>query len=207
LQFSNNQAISGKSVSTKLTEYPKGQGPEDGICLILKTLLLNYDASQNLISLKLSLIQVGKTEEAWLREGIETYISRLKHYTSFSSIEIPALKNTKTLSPEQQNEKEGELILKAAEGADRIYLLDEGGKMYSSPELAQFIQKQMNGSVKHLVFVIGGPYGFSETVQKRATGKISLSMMTFTHQMVRLFYTEQLYRAFTILKGEKYHHF
>ena len=157
--------------------------------------------------MKLSLIQVGKTEEAWLRQGIETYISRLKHYSSFTSIEIPALKNTKGMSPEMQNEKEAELILKAAEGADRIYLLDEGGKMYSSLELSQFIQKQMNGSVKHLVFVIGGPFGFSETVRKKASGLISLSRMTFTHQMVRLFYTEQLYRAFSILKGEKYHHF
>jgi 23S rRNA (pseudouridine1915-N3)-methyltransferase len=157
--------------------------------------------------LKLSLIQVGKTEEAWLREGIEMYVSRLKHYTSFSSIEIPALKNTKGMTAEQQNEKEGDLILKACDGADRLYLLDEAGKMYSSPELSQFLQKQMNSSVKHLVFVIGGPYGFSEAVHKRAVGKISLSKMTFTHQMVRLFYTEQLYRAFTLLKGEKYHHF
>ena len=156
--------------------------------------------------MKVSLILVGKTEEAWIREGIDVYSRRLKHYLPFSNIELPALKNNGNLNSAQQKEKEGELILKACLGADRVFLLDETGKEYTSSSFASFIQGQMNSSVKQLMFVVGGPFGFSEAVYERANGQISLSQMTFTHQMVRLFYTEQLYRAMTILKGEKYHH-
>ena len=156
--------------------------------------------------MKLRLIHVGKTEESWVREGLDIYSSRLKHYLPFEVIEIPALKNAKNLTSGKQKEKEGELILKAAEGGDRLYLLDEAGKEFSSVTFSQFLQKQMSGSVRVLTLAIGGPYGFSEEVYKRAEGRISLSKMTFTHQMVRLFYMEQLYRAMTILKGEKYHH-
>ncbi len=156
--------------------------------------------------MKVSLVLVGKTDENWIREGIEIYTKRLKHYLPFSNIELPSLKNTGNFSPAQQKEKEGELILKACTGADCVFLLDEQGKAYSSSQFAAFLQVQMNASVRHLVFVVGGAYGFSDEVYSRAQGKISLSQMTFTHQMVRLFYTEQLYRAMTILKGEKYHH-
>jgi 23S rRNA (pseudouridine1915-N3)-methyltransferase len=156
--------------------------------------------------MKISLILVGKTEENWVKEGVDIYTKRLKHYLPFSAIELPALKGIGNLSQLQQKEKEGELILKACTGAERIFLLDEQGKEYNSPGFATFLQMQMNSSVKHLAFVVGGPFGFSEEIYKRANGKISLSQMTFTHQMIRLFYTEQLYRAMTILKGEKYHH-
>jgi 23S rRNA (pseudouridine1915-N3)-methyltransferase len=151
-------------------------------------------------------VQIGKTDDSWIQEGLRIYAERLKHYIPFSVIEIPALKNAKGLSPQQQKENEGELILKNCSGADRIYLLDEGGKESGSVEFSKFLQIQMNSSVRHLFFVIGGPFGFSTEVYQRAHGKISLSKMTFTHQMVRLFFTEQLYRALTILKGEKYHH-
>jgi 23S rRNA (pseudouridine1915-N3)-methyltransferase len=156
--------------------------------------------------MKVTLILVGKTEDAWIREGQEIYTGRLKHYLSFSNLELPALRNAGHLTQLQQKEKEGEQILKACANADRVFLLDEKGKEYNSAGFSALIQTQMNGSVKNLVFVIGGPFGFSEEVYKRANGKIALSQMTFTHQMVRLFYTEQLYRAMTILKGEKYHH-
>jgi 23S rRNA (pseudouridine1915-N3)-methyltransferase len=156
--------------------------------------------------MKVSLVVVGKTDETWIQEGVEIYTKRLKHYVSFTNIELPSLKNAGNFNALQQKEKEGELILKACTGADRVFLLDELGKEYSSSQFASFLQVQMNTSIKHLVFVVGGPFGFSEEVYKRAQGKISLSQMTFTHQMVRLFYTEQLYRAMTILKGEKYHH-
>ncbi len=156
--------------------------------------------------MKVTLIQVGRTEEPWLKEGIEVYAKRLGHYLPFSVVELAALKSKTRLSPEQQKEKEGELILKALMPGDKVYLLDENGKEYSSPALATLLQMQMNGSVKNLVFIIGGPFGFSKAVYERCDGKVALSKLTFTHQMVRLFYTEQLYRAMTILRGEKYHH-
>ncbi|MCE9538314.1 MAG: 23S rRNA (pseudouridine(1915)-N(3))-methyltransferase RlmH [Bacteroidetes bacterium] len=134
------------------------------------------------------------------------YEQRLKHYISFETIVIPDLKNTKALSIEQQKQKEGELIFKNIQSSDRLILLDENGKEYSSVNFSDFIQQQMNSGIKNIVFVVGGPYGFSEEIYKRAHGKISLSKMTFSHQMVRLFFVEQLYRAMTILKNEPYHH-
>lgn len=156
--------------------------------------------------MKITLILNGKTEEDYLIKGITTYEKRLKHYLSFETIVIPALKNTKALSIEQQKEKEAELLFKEIESSDRLILLDENGKEYNSVEFSGFLQQQMNSGIKKLVFVVGGPYGFSDAVYKRANGKIALSKMTFSHQMVRLFFVEQLYRGMTILKNEPYHH-
>lgn len=156
--------------------------------------------------MKITLILNGKTEEDYLIKGISAYEKRLKHYLSFETIVIPALKNTKALSIEKQKEKEGELLFKEIENSDRLILLDENGKEYNSVEFSGFLQQQMNSGIKNLVFVVGGPYGFSDAVYKRANGKIALSKMTFSHQMVRLFFVEQLYRGMTILKNEPYHH-
>ena len=156
--------------------------------------------------MKITLLVVGKTEDKYLMEGIEKYLNRLKHYISFNTIVIPDIKNTKNLTEAQQKSKEAELILKQTSNADSVILLDEKGKKYTSVLFANYLNKQMIGSVHHIVFIIGGPYGFDESVYKRANGSISLSDMTFSHQMVRLFFVEQLYRAFTILKGEPYHH-
>ena len=156
--------------------------------------------------MKISLIAVGKTEDKYLIEGIEKYLNRLKHYIGFNISIIPELKNTKNLTEAQQKSKEAELILKQLNNSDVLVLLDEKGKKYTSVQFSQYINKQMIGSVQHLVFVIGGPYGFDESVYKRANSGVSLSDMTFSHQMVRLFFVEQLYRAFTILKNEPYHH-
>ncbi|WP_461788297.1 23S rRNA (pseudouridine(1915)-N(3))-methyltransferase RlmH [Pedobacter sp.] len=156
--------------------------------------------------MKISLIAVGKTEDKYLIEGIEKYLNRLKHYIGFNISIIPELKNTKNLTEAQQKSKEAELILKQLNNSDVLVLLDEKGKKYTSVQFSQYINKQMIGSVQHLVFVIGGPYGFDDSVYKRANSSVSLSDMTFSHQMVRLFFVEQLYRAFTILKNEPYHH-
>jgi len=156
--------------------------------------------------MKITLLVVGKTEDKYLIDGIEKYINRLKHYIGFNMVVIPELKNTKNLTEAQQKSKEAELILKQVGNSDSIILLDEKGKNYTSVLFANYLNKQMIGSVQHLVFIIGGPYGFDEQIYKRANGSISLSAMTFSHQMVRLFFAEQLYRAFTILKGEPYHH-
>ena len=156
--------------------------------------------------MKITLILNGKTEEDYLLTGILAYEKRLKHYVSFESIVIPALKNTKALSIEQQKEKEGELLFKEIQSFDRLILLDENGKEHNSVEFSGFLQQQMNSGIKNLVFVVGGPYGFSDAVYKRANGKIALSKMTFSHQMVRLFFVEQIYRGMTILKNEPYHH-
>lgn len=156
--------------------------------------------------MKITLILNGKTEDEYLIKGIGLYEQRLKHYITFETVVIPALKNTKALSVEQQKQKEGELILKHLQSSDRLILLDENGKEYNSVHFSEFIQQQMNSGIKNLVFVVGGPYGFSEDVYKRANGKISLSKMTFSHQMVRLFFVEQVYRAMTILRNEPYHH-
>ncbi|MDO9185313.1 MAG: 23S rRNA (pseudouridine(1915)-N(3))-methyltransferase RlmH [Bacteroidia bacterium] len=156
--------------------------------------------------MKITLILNGKTDDDYLIKGFSTYEQRLKHYISFETIVIPALKNTKALSIEQQKQKEGELIFKNIQSSDRLILLDENGKEYSSVNFSDFIQQQMNSGIKNIVFVVGGPYGFSDEIYKRANGKISLSKMTFSHQMVRLFFVEQLYRAMTILKNEPYHH-
>jgi 23S rRNA (pseudouridine1915-N3)-methyltransferase len=156
--------------------------------------------------MKITFITVGKTEEAYLKEGIEKYVNRLKHYTRLMIIEIDELKNTKALTQDQQKAKEGELILKKILPLDHVILLDENGMELSSTQFAAYIDKKALGSIVNLVFVVGGPYGFSTPVYERANDKLSLSAMTFSHQMVRLFFVEQLYRAFTIIKGEPYHH-
>jgi len=156
--------------------------------------------------MKITLILVGKTDDDYLIKGIDIYEQRIKHYLSFEKIIIPALKNTHALSVEQQKQKEGELILKNIQTADKFILLDEKGKEYGSVEFSAFIQQQMNSGIKNCVFAIGGPYGFSDEVYKRAQAKLSLSKMTFSHQMVRLFFVEQLYRGMTILRNEPYHH-
>jgi 23S rRNA (pseudouridine1915-N3)-methyltransferase len=156
--------------------------------------------------MKVTLILNGKTEDEYIQKGITLFEERLKHYVPFESIIIPALKNTKALSVEQQKEKEGELVLKNIQPSDRLILLDENGKEYTSLEFSGFIQQQMNSGIKNLIFVVGGPYGFSNAIYKRANAKLALSKMTFSHQMVRLFFVEQLYRAMTILKNEPYHH-
>jgi len=156
--------------------------------------------------MKITLLVVGKTEDKYLIEGMEKYLNRLKHYITFNMIVIPELKNTKNLTEAQQKTKEAESILKQVNNLDVVVLLDEKGKKYTSVSFSNYLNKQMIGSVQHLVFVIGGPYGFDESVYKRANSSLSLSEMTFSHQMVRLFFIEQLYRAFSILKGEPYHH-
>ncbi len=156
--------------------------------------------------MKITLLTVGKTEDAYLREGIDTYLKRLKHYTKLEVIDLPELKNTKALSTEQQKAKEAELILKKLSNTDHVVLLDENGHEFTSAQFADYLNKKNIGAVQNLVFIIGGPYGFDAGVYRRANEKLSLSRMTFSHQMVRLFFTEQLYRAFTIIKGEPYHH-
>jgi 23S rRNA (pseudouridine1915-N3)-methyltransferase len=156
--------------------------------------------------MKITLMIVGKTEDAYLKEGVDKYLKRLKHYTKIEVVEIAELKNTKALTPEQQKTKEAELILKKLTPLDHVILLDENGMELSSQQFAAWIDKKAIGSVSNLVFIVGGPYGFDPDVYGRANDKISLSRMTFSHQMVRLFFAEQLYRAFTIIKGEPYHH-
>ena len=156
--------------------------------------------------MKITLIAIGKTEDKYLIEGIEKYLKRLKHYINFNLLIVPDVKNTKSLTQAQQKSKEAESIQKQISTGDVIILMDEKGKKYSSVSFANYLNKQMIASVQQLVFIIGGPYGFDEAVYKRANGSLSLSDMTFSHQMIRLFFTEQLYRAFTILKGEPYHH-
>ena len=156
--------------------------------------------------MNLSLVTVGKTDVKWVKEGLDLYTSRLRHYAPFSVTEIPELKNAGALSKDQIKEKEGELILKQAGPGDILVLLDEHGHEYRSLEFADHLQKLLSRGAKSLVFVIGGAYGFSDAVYNRSFERISLSRMTFSHQMVRTIFAEQLYRAFTILKGEPYHH-
>ncbi len=156
--------------------------------------------------MKIKLLAIGKTDAKNLQSLIETYQNRLKHYINFTIEIIPDIKNVKNLSQTQQKEKEGELILKKLSATDVLILLDEKGKEFRSIEFSKYLQKKMNSGIKQLVIVIGGPYGFSEAVYKKSQGKISLSKMTFSHQMIRLFVVEQIYRAFTILKNEPYHH-
>jgi 23S rRNA (pseudouridine1915-N3)-methyltransferase len=156
--------------------------------------------------MKIKLIAVGKTDNANLQHFIDDYIKRLGFYISFEFFVIPDIKNTKSLSESIQKQKEGENILKQVTSTDILILLDEKGKNYSSVGFSEFLQKKMNSGIKQLVFVVGGPYGFSQEIYDRANGKISLSSMTFSHQMIRLFFIEQLYRAFTILRNEPYHH-
>ena len=156
--------------------------------------------------MKIKLITIGKTDNKNLQALIEDYTKRLSFYVSFDFEVIPDIKNVKNLSETQQKQAEGNEILKRMIKSDTLILLDEKGNTYSSVQFSQFLQKKMNSGLKTLVFVIGGPYGFSDEIYKRANGKISLSSMTFSHQMVRLFFIEQLYRAFTILRNEPYHH-
>lgn len=156
--------------------------------------------------MKITLLVVGKTTDKYLIEGIEKYTKRLIHYCKFQIVEISELKNTKSLSEEQQKEKEAELIAQKITATDHVILLDEQGKQFTSVEFSKEINKWMNQSVSSVVFVIGGPYGFDQKIKNRANAEISLSKMTFSHQMVRLFFVEQIYRAYSILKGEPYHH-
>ena len=156
--------------------------------------------------MKIKLLAIGKTDNKNLIALIDEYQNRLKHYIKFELEIIPDIKNIKNLSEVQQKEKEGELILSKLQNTDQLALLDDKGNVYSSIQFSQYLQKKMNSGIKQLVIVIGGPYGFSEAVYKKSSGKVSLSKMTFSHQMIRLFVVEQLYRGFTILKNEPYHH-
>ena len=156
--------------------------------------------------MNIRLLAIGKTDNKSLQSLIDEYTKRLSFYIKFDLEVIPDIKNVKNLSEAQQKEKEGELILSKISATDQLILLDENGSTFSSVAFSDYLQKKMNGGIKTLVFVIGGPYGFSEEVYKKAQGKVSLSEMTFSHQMVRLFVIEQLYRGFTILKNEPYHH-
>ncbi|WP_374399284.1 23S rRNA (pseudouridine(1915)-N(3))-methyltransferase RlmH [Flavobacterium sp.] len=156
--------------------------------------------------MNIRLLAIGKTDNKALQTLIDDYTKRLSFYVKFDLEIIPDIKNVKNLSEAQQKEKEGELILSKITPTDQLILLDENGKTFSSVGFSDFLQKKMNTGIKTLVFVIGGPYGFSETVYQKAQGKVSLSEMTFSHQMVRLFVIEQIYRGFTILRNEPYHH-
>lgn len=156
--------------------------------------------------MKITLLTVGKTDKEWVREGLDIYVSRLKHYIPFSVVEIPELKNVSALTRDQIKTREGELILKNIRPTDDVILLDERGKEHSSTELAKIIQDKLSYGSRDIVYVIGGAYGFSDQVYKRADSKLSLSRMTFSHQMVRAIFAEQIYRAFTIMRGEPYHH-
>lgn len=156
--------------------------------------------------MKATLLCIGKTDESFVKTGIENYVKRLKHYIHFDISIISDIKNVKHLTQEQQRVREGELILKQLSNSDFVVLLDERGAAFRSVEFASFLEQKMVGSVQHIVFIIGGPYGFSEEVYQRANQQLSLSKMTFSHQMVRLFFVEQFYRALTILRGEPYHH-
>lgn len=156
--------------------------------------------------MKITLLTVGKTEDAYIKDGIEKFVKRLKHYTKLEIIDLPELKNTKALTQEQQKTREAELILKKLSVTDHVVLLDEKGLEFSSVQFADYLDKKAIGSVQSMVFIIGGPYGFDATVYQRANAQLALSRMTFSHQMVRLFFVEQLYRAYSIIKGEPYHH-
>ena len=156
--------------------------------------------------MKILLLVIGKTDEDYLVTGIKKYVGRLGHYVSFEMKEIPDIRNRKTLSEEQQKKAESFLLLSQLQPSDQVILLDERGKNYTSVEFSESLEKGMSSGAKRMVFLIGGPYGFDKEVYDRADAKMSLSPMTFSHQMVRLIFLEQLYRAFTILKGEPYHH-
>lgn len=156
--------------------------------------------------MKITLLVVGKTTDSYINKLIDNYLGRLKFYTDFSIQVIPELKNSKSLRQDEQKEKEGELILKQVADADDVILLDEHGKEFTSVEFSQQINKRALAGKRKVYFVVGGPYGFSEKVYQRANSLISFSKMTFSHQMIRLFFVEQLYRAYTIIKGEPYHH-
>ena len=156
--------------------------------------------------MKIVLLLNGKTNQETLQKLIQDYLSRISHYINIETIIIPELKKTGNLSIQEQKEKEGESMKKYFETGDEVILLDEKGKMFTSVAFSEYLSKKMNSSVKRMIFVVGGPYGFSNEIYNRANGLISLSPMTFSHQMIRLLFTEQLYRAMTIMRGEKYHH-
>lgn len=156
--------------------------------------------------MKISLICIGKTDDKFIQEGIDKYLKRLKHYINFNLVVIPDVKNVKNMSQSQQMEKEAELFLKQISTGDMLVLLDERGKEFRSIEFADYLEHKMVTSVQHIVFLIGGPYGFADVIKSRASHSVSLSKMTFSHQMIRLFFVEQVYRAFSIMKGEPYHH-
>ena len=156
--------------------------------------------------MKITLLVVGKTTDPHFMAGIDEYARRIRHYLPFDMEIIPELRNTKSLSEEQQKEKEADLLLKAFLPGDHIVLLDEHGREFRSLEFASWMEKKMAAGLKRLVFVVGGPYGFSPRVHAAASEKISLSRMTFSHQMIRLIFAEQIYRAMTILNHEPYHH-
>ena len=156
--------------------------------------------------MRITLVTVGRTDIPWVREGLEMYVSRLEHYVPFTLKEIPELKGVSALSTDQIRQREGEGILKLLKPADELVLLDERGREYRSVEFAQWLEGRLAHSGRDLVFAIGGAYGFSEAVYARAQAQVSLSKMTYSHQLVRTIFAEQLYRAFTILRGEPYHH-
>ncbi len=156
--------------------------------------------------MNITLIAIGKSSFQYLRDGISIYVKRLPHYTGFRYIEIPDIKNASSLRQEQIKEKEGEAILSLIKNGDKVIVLDERGRKYTSVKFAEEIEKNIGNGTKNLIFVIGGAYGFSQSVYRRADSSMSLSDMTFSHQMVRLIFIEQLYRAFTIMRGEPYHH-
>lgn len=156
--------------------------------------------------MNIKLIAIGKTDNKNLQALIDEYTKRLGFYIKFDLDIIPDIKNVKNLSESEQKVKEGQLILSKLTPTDQLILLDENGKEFNSVGFSDFLQKKMNSGIKTLVFVIGGPYGFSEEVYQKAQGKVALSQMTFSHQMVRLFVIEQIYRGFTILNNEPYHH-
>lgn len=157
-------------------------------------------------AMKIVLLVVGKTTESYFVQGIDEYSKRLAHYVPFELTVIPELRNTKSLSTDQQKEREADLILKALQPGDYVVLLDEHGREFTSLQFASYLEKKMANIAKRLIFVVGGPYGFSNRVYQAAQEKISLSKMTYSHQMIRLIFTEQLYRAMTILNNEPYHH-
>lgn len=156
--------------------------------------------------MKITFLCIGKTGKKFLEEGEKEYLDRLKHYTKIERIELPDLKNAKKLTKEQIKIEEGNLFLGKIPNGDELILLDERGKVFSSMEFANFIDKKNISGIKGVTFLVGGAYGFSKEIYDRANGKISLSNMTFSHQMIRMIFFEQLYRAFTIIKGEPYHH-
>jgi len=156
--------------------------------------------------MKITFIVTGRTGPGFLKEGLALYTNRLKHYTTFELVVVPDLKNTKNMAKENVKEAEGKLLLKLITPTDTLYLLDERGDAQTSEGFASFIEKKITAGCRNLVFIAGGPFGFSEQVYRLASGMISLSGLTFSHQMVRLIFIEQLYRAFTIIKGEPYHH-
>lgn len=156
--------------------------------------------------MKITLLCIGKTDDKFIQEGIDKYLKRLKHYVTFNIVVIPDIKNVKNISQVQQMEKEAEAFLKKINNQDFVVLLDERGVEFRSIEFSDFLSIKMTSGVTHAVFLIGGPYGFASKIRDRANFSISLSKMTFSHQMVRMFFVEQVYRAFSIMKNEPYHH-